>query len=129
MKLSNIILFLSPLAVLGNPVEELASATTSIWASPNPAAVATAGLIAKRDNVCHIITADNQGCDWDPYHGERKYEINPGMTFGVSCFITDGKPVGRDGYRRWDYVPGWGCWVSAKWTDTECEGRFLYTFT
>jgi hypothetical protein len=49
------------------------------------------------------------------------------MTFGVSCYVTDGQPVGANGYKRWDYIPGWGCWVSAKWTNDGCESKFVFT--
>jgi len=135
MKLSNIFFFLTPLVVLGNPVaiadaepnpvEEVTSATTAIWAGPDP--TADVSLLAKRDNVCHITTSGSQGCDWDPYNGKRRTTIEPGMTFGVHCYITNGSPVGSSGYQRWDYIPGWGCWVSAKWTNSGCESKFLCT--
>jgi hypothetical protein len=35
--------------------------------------------------------------------------------------------VGANGYKRWDYIPGWGCWVSAKWTNDGCESKFVFT--
>ncbi|EHL01785.1 hypothetical protein M7I_2136 [Glarea lozoyensis 74030] len=97
----------------------MALASAEPETSPNPSQ--ESHLLVARDNVCHIITAGSQGCDWDPYNGKRRTLIKPGMTFGVSCYVTDGKPVGTDKYKRWDYVPGWGCWVSAKWTNSGCE--------
>ncbi|EPE27576.1 hypothetical protein GLAREA_04367 [Glarea lozoyensis ATCC 20868] len=133
MKFINIV-FLLPLAAFANPIAEpipeasaMALASAEPETSPNPSQ--ESHLLVARDNVCHIITAGSQGCDWDPYNGKRRTLIKPGMTFGVSCYVTDGKPVGTDKYKRWDYVPGWGCWVSAKWTNSGCESKFGYPST
>lgn len=47
--------------------------------------------------------------------------IRSGERFGVACKLTDGESV--KGNRVWDYIPGWDCWVSARFTSNGCESK------
>lgn len=31
------------------------------------------------------------------------------------------------GNEKWDYIPGWDCWISAHWTGVGCEGEFSFS--
>ncbi|KAF1839016.1 hypothetical protein BDW02DRAFT_644132 [Decorospora gaudefroyi] len=91
-------------------------------ASPNPAAEAVENLEAQADNWCWLnsdaLKNDPQGCDTTPFSGSRKRGVTGGDRFGVRC-TARGRSV--NGYNKWDYVPGWGCWIWAGWTQIGCE--------
>ncbi|KAF2195080.1 hypothetical protein K469DRAFT_545250 [Zopfia rhizophila CBS 207.26] len=111
MKLLNIALVLFPFATLSSPIS-----------SPNPLAEAASTLEA-RDKYCnlHPDVTGPQGCDEDRWNGKRVRTVNLGERFGVRCWST-GKNI--NGNTKWDYVPGWNCWISARWTNSGCESTF-----
>ncbi|KAK7181106.1 hypothetical protein DPSP01_003543 [Paraphaeosphaeria sporulosa] len=81
--------------------------------NPNP--------FEKRDNWC-VVASNGVDCRSKPGVGAGNLvrDIKTSDRFGVACT----KKVGG---RTWDWVPGWGCWVSARDTRTgdaahnECE--------
>ncbi|KAH6653663.1 hypothetical protein BKA67DRAFT_692732 [Truncatella angustata] len=68
-----------------------------------------------------------QGCDTTSTSGKRKRTVTGGDRFSVSCYTDNGASV--NGNKRWDYVPGWGCWISAKWTQLGCETALFQNLT
>ncbi|KAF2005783.1 hypothetical protein P154DRAFT_381873, partial [Amniculicola lignicola CBS 123094] len=87
--------------------------------SPNPPTHSLT-LLSRADKWCnfHPSVSQSQGCDYDRWNGNRKYTVGVGERFGVSCWSV-GKVV--SGNNKWDYIPGWGCWISAHWTNNGCE--------
>ena len=109
MKLSPIILIsFLPLLGLGNPIaEELSSVN----------------LEPRGDKGCTLYPGvDNVNCREfiSTYHLSKRM-IRAGEKFGVACKLTDGEPV--NGNRVWDYIPGWDCWVAARFTSNGCESK------
>jgi hypothetical protein len=95
----------------------------TVLAIPKPDPVAVPGptpVLSARDKYCTNVSGGAQGCDSDPWNQQRLVTVNNGDTFGVSC-TTDARVV--NGQTTWDYVPGWGCYISAAWTDANCEGK------
>ncbi|EMD91924.1 hypothetical protein COCC4DRAFT_144783 [Bipolaris maydis ATCC 48331] len=116
MKPSNAILFFLPLVATASPLS-----------SPNPDAEAVAELLPRADATCylHSEALPSQGCDTTPFSGSRKRTVTGGDRFGVRC-TARGKPWGSQGYTKWDWVPGWGCWIWAGWTQIGCENGLPY---
>ena len=116
MKSSSTILFLLPLVATASPLS-----------SRNPTAEVVSDLLPRADNWCWLnsdaLKNDPQGCDTTPFSGTRKRGVTGGDRFGVRC-TARGKAFGSNGYKKWDYVPGWGCWIWAGWTQEGCESKF-----
>ncbi|PSN60675.1 hypothetical protein BS50DRAFT_593759 [Corynespora cassiicola Philippines] len=95
----------------------VAFATMEVHATPmpNPDAAST-GLEARADNWCKVGT-NGVDCRSLPGVGAGRHirDISTSDRFGVNCI----KVVGG---RTWDWVPGWGCWVSAR--DTLSAGSY-----
>lgn len=108
-------LLLLPALSLANPIT-----------SPNPAPLEV------RDKYCTLgATVDfdvhcrkGAGSGYDHVRWIRA--ADPGLPepkpFGVKC-----KAYGEviNGNRVWDWIPGWGCWVTAHYTNSGCESRLL----
>lgn len=117
MKLSPIVLvsFL-PLLALGNPMAEA-----------DPAA-----LEPRADEWCTLFAGSNNvNCRAGSNTSSSvRRVIHAGERFGVRCKNPRGESV--DGNRVWDYIPGWNCWVSARFTNSGCESKsyscFLFLF-
>ncbi|KAF2477751.1 uncharacterized protein BDR25DRAFT_308626 [Lindgomyces ingoldianus] len=107
MKLTTTALLFLPLA-LSSPIT-----------SPNPLAEAYSALQV-RDKYCnfHPTVSSAQGCDEDRWNQKRKRTVQVGERFGVRCW-SEGKCI--SGNCKWDYIPGWDCWISAHWTNDGCE--------
>ena len=118
MKTSSVILLLLPLAATASPLS-----------SSNPSAEVVSDLLPRADNWCWLnsdaLKNDPQGCDTTPFSGNRKRGVTGGDRFGVRC-TARGKAFGSNGYNKWDYVPGWGCWIWAGWTQEGCESGLPY---
>lgn len=114
MKFFSTAILLLPTLALASPIS-----------SPNPDA-AIIDSLAPRDKVCYLnsdaLKNDPQGCDTTPFSGSRKRGVTGGDRFGVSC-TARGKSF--RGYTKWDYVPGWGCWIWAGWTQENCECKSI----
>ncbi|KAF2821096.1 hypothetical protein CC86DRAFT_245614, partial [Ophiobolus disseminans] len=99
---------------------------TITYASPltTPNLNAATDALLARDNNCYLnsdaLKNDPQGCDSTPFSGSRKKDVTGASRFGVSC-TAKGKSFRVSGYTKWDYVPGWNCWIWAGWTQEGCE--------
>lgn len=117
MMLFPVLLSLLPFLTLASPIAE-----------PNPDP-APAELEPRADKWCTLgATVDeNVRCRAGAGTGYdfKRWIIaaDPGLPFdrfGVRC-----KAYGEVifGNRVWDYIPGWNCWVTAHYTDSECESE------
>jgi len=79
------------------------------------------------DKSCTLYpTLNTANCRAAPTTDSNVVHVwNQGTIIGVSCKDTSGQCV--NGNCVWDYVPGWGCWVSATITNTGCECMFIST--
>ena len=87
------------------------------------AEVSSEKLEPRDDKWCTLYPGvDNVNCREfiSTYHLSRR-TIRAGEGFGVACRLTDGEPV--KGNRVWDYIPGWDCWVSSRFTSNGCESK------
>lgn len=109
MKVLTLTALLFPFTILSNPI-------TLPETSPNPV-----NVLEARDNRCTQVSGSPQGCDWDPWRSSRRTTVPAGWSFDVSC-VTTGQAV--NGYTTWDWVPDWGCWIWAGWTNAACESNF-----
>ncbi|KAF2398180.1 hypothetical protein EJ06DRAFT_558568 [Trichodelitschia bisporula] len=99
----------------------LALATANPLPAPEPEALPAADPAAaldalnKRDKYCKVFTGDgNVACRKGAgtgYNVVRRIGAND--RFGVNC-KANGEKVGDT--KVWDWVPGWGCWVTAYYT-------------
>jgi hypothetical protein len=107
MKLSPVLIFsFLPAFIQANPIAE-----------PN-----ASELERRQDKWCTLGSPAARliGC----YSGEATWhpwvrDIAAGERFGVRCVKT-GEKVSEDA--RWDYIPGWNCYVPAYFTSWGCEG-------
>ncbi|OAK95531.1 hypothetical protein IQ06DRAFT_60546 [Phaeosphaeriaceae sp. SRC1lsM3a] len=87
----------------------------------------TTKTLLGRDNNCYLnsdaLINDPQGCDSTPFSVSRLKDVTGASRFGVRCTAR-----GRSfrGYTKWDYVPGWNCWIWAGWTQEGCESGLPY---
>jgi len=113
MKLAASFIALLPLAVVATPIT-----------SPNPSEESIANLALRADTVCYLnsdaLKNDPQGCDTSPTSGTRRRGVTGGDRFGVRCTKT-GKCI--NGNCKWDYVPGWNCYIWSGWTQQNCERK------
>lgn len=117
MKLSPVlILALLPFLTMANPVAEPEPVPV---AEPEPEPV----LEARADKWCRLHP------DVDGYVNCRAgtntnsriiRQISKSERFGVRC-KRNGESV--SGNRVWDWIPGWGCYVSARYTNDGCESK------
>lgn len=77
---------------------------------------------AQADKVCTNASGQSQGCDTDPFNGQRSVTVEPGQSFGVRCWSHARNVNGND---VWVFVPGWNCWMSALWTNIGCESMWF----
>ena len=99
--------------------------STSPIANPDDVTAANPLLVA-RDVYCTLgeTVHSHVGCYEGPKATGGKFIqwIEPqGPRFGVKCYKIGETVAG--GKNRWDYIPGWGCYVSQKWTNKNCEGE------
>jgi hypothetical protein len=84
--------------------------------SPNPADLST-----RADKWCRLKSTVNSDVRCRKGAGTG-YDlvrwIHPSDRFGVGC-KANGEII--EGNRVWDYIPGWGCWVTAHYTNDGCE--------
>jgi hypothetical protein len=74
-----------------------------------------------------MISGSAEGCDWDPFHAQRRTTVPLRGTIHPTCRIGNGRSVG--GNQVWDWIAEWGCWVSAHNTNEGCESKsFLSSF-
>ena len=101
-------------------------ASTSPIATPDDISAANP-ILAARGIYCTLgeKVHSHVGCYAGPKATGGKFIrwIEPqGPRFGVKCYKIGETVAG--GKNRWDYIPGWGCYVSQKWTNKNCEGEF-----
>lgn len=101
-----------PFAVQASPITEAEGKSAA-----NP-------ILEARDVYCTLgeQVHSHVGCYYGPRATDGGFRtwIEPNMRFGVNCW-TRGEAVGPQGNTRWDWIPGWGCYVSARWTNRNCE--------
>lgn len=110
MKLSPIVLIsFLPLLTLGNPIAE---------AKP-------ANLESRADKWCTLFSgSDFVNCRaGTSTNTDVVRVIRAGERFGVRCKYPNAQPI--FGNKVWDYIPGWGCYVSAHYTNNGCESESL----
>lgn len=114
MKAAAILSFLLPFA-LATPMAEA-----------NPFPEPAAALLPR--NSCVQDSSADQGCDYDPFHSERRATFIRGQAFTATCKIN-ARPVTAGGTTNvvWDWVPASKCWISAHWTQSGCESKFMFT--
>ena len=102
---ASLVIALLPLLAVANPI-----------ANPDPA------KLEARDKLCsldgkHTFVNCRKGAGTG-YDIVRR--IYPWDNFYVTC-----KAYGEviEGYRYWDYIGGWNCWVTAAYTNDGCEGK------
>ncbi|KAI9759764.1 MAG: hypothetical protein M1840_003092 [Geoglossum simile] len=115
MKTISIALLLFPVAILGTPI-------ASSEASPNiPIGIQADIPIDTLDTWCTLNTSVlDPGCYYDPWHLERRQSV-PKVRFGVNCYV---EALNVSGFAKWDWIPGWKCWISGVYTNLNCEGKF-----
>lgn len=108
---------LIPLVALAaaNPVPDAQPEPVPV-ASPDSSADSEPGNLSKRDNWCTLYpTVSSAPCYYGPGTNGVRTTITPTSgRFGVRCLINN----------KWDYIPGWGCYVDRKYTNTGCESAF-----
>jgi hypothetical protein len=113
MKLTASLITLLPLAVVATPIT-----------SPNPSTEAITNLLPRADARCYLnsdaIRTQPQGCDTSPTSGVRVRGVTGGDRFGVRC-TASGRSI--NGNNKWDWVPGWGCYIWSGWTQIGCESK------
>lgn len=87
-------------------------ASASPITSPDP-------TVLPRDNACKIINAEANCYSKPSSDAAFIRQISSAHEFGVSCVAKN-----SIGY-KWDYIPGWGCWVAFSETRAACEGMSL----
>ncbi|KAK4164668.1 hypothetical protein QBC43DRAFT_288571 [Cladorrhinum sp. PSN259] len=90
-------------------------------ATPNPSVNALDALSKRADKWCrlhdsvdppgHCRTCASTNC-------RSIKDIKKSDRFGVRCYMMGDR---ANNNARWDWVPGWGCYVSASITDPNCE--------
>jgi len=112
MKLLSLAVFLFPITTLSTPI------------STDTTAVLPRNAITARDVWCSNVSGRTQGCDLPA--GTRSRAVSAGSQFGVQCKRHGPGVSGPGGTNYvWDYVPGWDCYISARWTNSDCEGEFI----
>lgn len=114
MKLPSVLLFsIFPFLTIGTPIVP----------SDN------GSLEPRADKWCelHSTVGYDVGCFAGAGTGYRRVRwikaadvLRPSDRFGVRCKAF-GELIG--GNQVWDKIPGWGCWVSAHYTNTGCESK------
>ncbi|KAG6358817.1 hypothetical protein INS49_012336 [Diaporthe citri] len=61
--------------------------------------------LSKRDNWCTLYPTGSGT------NGVRTTITPTSGRFGVRCLVNN----------KWDHIPGWGCYVDRKYTNTGCE--------
>lgn len=76
--------------------------------------------LSKRDNWCTLYpTVSSAPCYYGPGTNGVRTTITPTSgRFGVRCLVNN----------KWDHIPGWGCYVDRKYTNTGCESEFSPLF-
>ena len=86
-----------------------------------PILLLTLPLLALADKSCSLYPGLSYGncrsCASTDCSVVHRWE--PGTIIGVRCIDPNGQSV--NGNTVWDWVPGWGCWVSADITNNGCE--------
>lgn len=77
--------------------------------------------LSKRDNWCTLYpTVSYAPCYYGPGTNGVRTTITPTSgRFGVRCLVNN----------KWDHIPGWGCYVDRKYTNTGCESESISPFT
>ena len=104
------------------PLVACAAANPVPEAEPEPAPIAepmtegSSGELSKRDNWCTLYpTVSSAPCYYGPGTNGVRTTITPTSgRFGVRCLVNN----------KWDHIPGWGCYVDRKYTNTGCESAF-----
>ncbi|KAG8168593.1 hypothetical protein KVR01_001342 [Diaporthe batatas] len=96
-------------SVAANPVPEAEPEAAPVAL---PMAESDSGL-SKRDNWCTLYpTVASAPCYYGPGTNGVRTTITPTSgRFGVKCLVNN----------KWDHIPGWGCYVDRKYTNTGCE--------
>ena len=96
-------------SVAANPVPEAEPEAAPI---AEPMTESDSGL-SKRDNWCTLYpTVSSAPCYYGPGTNGVRTTITPTSgRFGVRCLVNN----------KWDHIPGWGCYVDRKYTNTGCE--------
>lgn len=108
---------LAPLTLLSLPLLSLATPITSPEA-------ALEALEARADKWCTTNTDIDVRCRKGAGTGyDHVRWIKPTDRFGVRC-KANGEKIGET--KVWDYIPGWGCWVTAYYTNSGCESMIPF---
>lgn len=123
MKLSSAPILLSLLLPLLTMASPLAIPDAEPEPNPNPEART---LEARADKVCKLHPdlskpKEPKSCHAGPATSlPYVRKINPGEQFGIR-YKRRGEIVLENPV--WSYIPGWNCWISARWTNEGCEGK------
>ncbi|KAG9032988.1 hypothetical protein FS837_002581 [Tulasnella sp. UAMH 9824] len=96
----------------------LAAISASVVASPTPDPL---GALESRDKYCNLhddVTPPGHCRSCASTSCSIVRDIKGSDRFGVNCWVN-GQRVNNN--PRWDWVPGWGCYVSASITNPSCE--------
>ncbi|TGZ81473.1 hypothetical protein EX30DRAFT_395616 [Ascodesmis nigricans] len=82
---------------------------------PEPESFPPSQLFKRADKTCRVYTGDgNVACRTGAGTGYSvKYRVSASYRFGVRCKANGSNVMGN---RVWDWIPGWGCWISAYYT-------------
>jgi hypothetical protein len=80
--------------------------------------------LPRADNWCWLnsdaLKSDPHGCYITPFSDTSRRGVTGSDRFNVHCTALGRE--GYSGYDKWDWVPGWECWIWAGWTQEGCEG-------
>ncbi|KAG9027157.1 hypothetical protein FS837_004365 [Tulasnella sp. UAMH 9824] len=99
----------------------LGAITASVVASPTSDRLGAPGLLEPRDKYCRLhddVTPPGHCRSCTSTECPKVRDISKSDRFGVSCYVMS-DPANNN--FRWDYIPGWNCYVSASITNPDCE--------
>ncbi|KAF1952139.1 hypothetical protein CC80DRAFT_495478 [Byssothecium circinans] len=100
--------------VLANPVPDVAP----LAPTPAPSENGTVSVMA----TCYMISPVIEGCDYDPFHAERRRDFPVGLQFYPPCQITNGRSHGNPATRTWVWAGSLQkCWIGSANTNFGCE--------
>ncbi|KAF2634521.1 hypothetical protein P280DRAFT_485408 [Massarina eburnea CBS 473.64] len=97
--------------------QERYEVTLAIPTSPSPSQHTTYAL---------INTSSSEGCDYDPYHSQRRENLPKGTFIEATCRSTGRALVG--GTNVWIWIAGRACWVSTKGLNEGMGCRLVMDF-
>ncbi|CAI6301807.1 unnamed protein product [Periconia digitata] len=87
------------LSALSSVVIFLSSTVSTVSANP-----------VQQDTTCALISSGSEGCDFDPFHGQRRETLKKGLFIQPNCAIASGRNAAWS--KRWAWIQARGCWVT-----------------